>query len=77
MQVAIYKHDGSIAICHGGIEIGQGVNTKVAQVVARQFGLPDLSKISVKTVNNFVANNNNWTGGSQASDNCCFVRKFI
>ncbi len=51
----------------------QGVNTKVAQVVAREFGLSDMSKISVKPSNNFVSNNNNWTGGSQASDNCCFV----
>jgi xanthine dehydrogenase/oxidase len=74
VQVAIYAADATIAITHGGIEIGQGVNTKVSQVVAKEFGLPDLSLITVKTSNSFVANNNNWTGGSQASDNCVWVR---
>ena len=72
-QVAIHEHDATINITHGGIEIGQGINTKVAQVVAASFGLPDLTLIKVGAANTFVANNNIVTGGSQASDHCCYV----
>ena len=65
VQVAVHERDATIQVTHGGIEIGQGVNTKVAQVVAKGLGLPDLSLIRVCAANTFVANNNNWTGGSQ------------
>ena len=73
VQVAIHERDATINVVLGGIEIGQGVNTKVAQVVAAGLGLPDLSLIKVCAANTFVANNNNWTGGSQASDHCCYA----
>lgn len=74
--VAIYQYDGSVAVSHGGVEIGQGINTKVAQVAAQTLGIP-YDFVKVKPSNNFVSANSFLTGGSQASESVCFVRETI
>ena len=65
--VAIYHEDGSVAISIGGIEMGQGINTKVAQTVAYELGIP-MDMIKVKAADNLVGANSGPSGGAMASD---------
>ncbi|XP_052860957.1 xanthine dehydrogenase/oxidase-like [Anopheles cruzii] len=65
--VSIHNDDGSVSIVHGGIEMGQGINTKVAQVAAHLLGLP-LEKITVKPTNSLLNANSDGSQHSQATD---------
>jgi xanthine dehydrogenase/oxidase len=38
--VDIYDGDGTVIVRHGGVEIGQGLNTQVVQLVARELNVP-------------------------------------
>ncbi|EFA11446.2 uncharacterized protein LOC656938 [Tribolium castaneum] len=68
--VSVYKSDGSVAIAHGGVEMGQGINTKVIQVCAYKLKIP-VEKISVKPSNNLIAPNAHMVGGSLTSETVC------
>ena len=59
--------DGSVLVNHGGTEMGQGLNTKVAQVVAHELGLPLLSVRCTATDTQKVANTSA-TAASTGSD---------
>ena len=45
----IYQ-DGSVGISTGAVEMGQGVNTKIIQIAAKEFGL-NTSKIKIESTN--------------------------
>jgi len=48
--------DGTVLVSHGGTEMGQGLHTKVCQVVAQAFGV-ELSKVHVReSASDLVAN---------------------
>ena len=59
--------DGSVLLNHGGTEMGQGLFTKVAQVVAREFALP-LSAIRVSTTDTSKVPNTSATAASSGAD---------
>ena len=70
--VAIHHGDGSVVVAHGGVECGQGINTKAAQVAAATLKVP-LDMVSVKPLNNVIMANAFVTGGSITSEAVCFV----
>ncbi|WP_322015947.1 xanthine dehydrogenase molybdopterin binding subunit [Paraburkholderia sp. J12] len=64
--VHVYR-DGSVLVNHGGTEMGQGLNTKVAQVVAGTFGLP-LARVRVSATDTAKVANTSATAASTGSD---------
>lgn len=59
--------DGSVAVSTGAVEMGQGVNTKIAQVAAMVFGLPT-EEVKVHTTNTLRIANTSPTAASAAAD---------
>lgn len=72
-QVNIYHADGSVIVIHGAVEIGQGVNTKVAQVAAHTLGIP-IEQVKVKRIDSNNIPNCPETAGSFGTDTAVFVR---
>ena len=64
--VHIYT-DGSVLISHGGIEMGQGLNTKMIQVASRALQLTS-SKIHIQQTSTEIIANASPTGGSTGTD---------
>ncbi len=65
-MVHVYT-DGSVAVSTGAVEMGQGVNTKMAQVAAKMFGL-DIGHVRVHTTNTLRIANTSPTAASAAAD---------
>ena len=59
--------DGSVLVNHGGTEMGQGLHTKVAQVVAHVFGIA-LSRVRVTATDTHKVANTSATAASTGSD---------
>jgi xanthine dehydrogenase large subunit len=59
--------DGSVAVSTGAVEMGQGVNTKIAQVAARVFSLP-IERVKVHPTNTLRIANTSPTAASAAAD---------
>ncbi|MBL1147448.1 MAG: xanthine dehydrogenase molybdopterin binding subunit [Pseudomonadota bacterium] len=64
--VHVYK-DGSIQLNHGGTEMGQGLHTKVAQIVANEFQV-DLDRVRITATDTGKVPNTSATAASSGTD---------
>ncbi|XP_063385400.1 uncharacterized protein LOC134671467 [Cydia fagiglandana] len=66
VNMSVYYDDGTVSITHGGIEMGQGLNTKAVQIAAHFLGIP-VEKIQIKSNNTISAPNGLISGNSTTS----------
>jgi xanthine dehydrogenase large subunit len=64
--VLVYT-DGSVKLNHGGTEMGQGLNTKVAQIVADEFGI-DFDRVKITPTTTGKVPNTSATAASSGTD---------
>lgn len=65
--VHIYSQDGSVLISHGGVEMGQGLHTKMCQVAATELGVA-LDKVFISETATDKVPNASPTAASASSD---------
>ncbi|MDQ7989811.1 MAG: xanthine dehydrogenase molybdopterin binding subunit [Candidatus Dactylopiibacterium sp.] len=65
-QVSVYA-DGSVLVTHGGTEMGQGLHTKIAQIVAHEFGLP-IERVRLSATDTSRVPNTSATAASSGAD---------
>ena len=70
--ISVFAADGTVSVSHSGIEMGQGLNTKVAQCIAYELGI-GVSKIKMKPVTLNSNPNVATTGGSVGSESVCLA----
>ncbi len=59
--------DGTVLVSHGGTEMGQGLYTKIKQIVAQEFGLP-LADVRLSSTDTSRVANTSATAASSGAD---------
>lgn len=67
-NISVFRSDGSVHINHGGIEIGQGINTKAIQICSKLLGVP-VESIKVGPADSIITANCFPTSASTTSEN--------
>lgn len=67
VNLSVFHGDGSIIITHGGIEMGQGINTNAIQICGYLLNCP-LNKIQIKANTTTVSPNGSVSGGSRTTN---------
>jgi xanthine dehydrogenase/oxidase len=65
--IMVYNLDGTVLLHHGGVEMGQGIHTKMAQIASIELGIP-IEMIRIGSTNTSVIPNVSSTGASTGSD---------
>lgn len=65
--IEAFTGDGTVLVHHGGVEMGQGMMTKMAQVAAYALNLP-LALIQMSPMNTNIIPNATGTGATSSSD---------
>ena len=65
--ISVYANDGSVVVQCGGVEMGQGLQTKVAQVAAKALGI-DVGLVTVADADTSVTANATSTGADSGAD---------
>ncbi|GAA5182644.1 xanthine dehydrogenase molybdopterin binding subunit [Niveibacterium umoris] len=65
-QVAVYS-DGTVLLTHGGTEMGQGLYTKIRQIVAHEFGL-QVEDVRLSSTDTSRVPNTSATAASSGTD---------
>lgn len=72
--VCVCHGDGTVVVRHSGVEVGQGINTKVTQVAAHILGIPH-SLVKVRSTDNLIGVNSAVTAASVTSEVICLVNR--
>lgn len=75
-MITIFAADGSVQLTHGGVEIGQGIHTIAAQVLAYSLKIP-IDIISIKHAETFLNAQGRRTGGSTTTELVSLVMSIL
>jgi xanthine dehydrogenase/oxidase len=66
-DVVVFSNDGSVLVKHGGMEMGQGIHTKIARLAADALGIP-VELIEIAGTDTYDVANAPSTGASTGTD---------